>query len=337
MKQIKTILLFIFLLAFTFFSVTDSHSNYYSDYSDYAELPTFTVVPTAYENTPGTATFTGPLASTARTYQLLIAANQLPGLLGLVHMKSISFRLPVSATTNWPASDVTYPSYDIYLSGSVDPANRSFTFSQNVVGSQKKVRSGPLTITAGSYTTGNSPNEFGVEILFDSVYIYPGGNLLIEIRHSAITGTSRSVDAIGTAIPGYLSDFSAAWASTDTATTNGLQGNFSVTRINSDLILGVGNNNENPNDFVLNQNFPNPFNPVTSIDFEIPFTGNTELTVFDINGKTVDVLINESKPAGKYSVSFNASNLPSGVYLYKLKTVSGGRSYESVKKMTLVK
>ncbi|MEZ4690989.1 MAG: T9SS type A sorting domain-containing protein [Ignavibacteria bacterium] len=114
-------------------------------------------------------------------------------------------------------------------------------------------------------------------------------------------------------------------------------GNFSVTRINSELIVGISNNTELPEKFNLNQNFPNPFNPVTSIDFEIPFTGETELTVFDINGKTVDVLVNESKPAGKYSITFNASNLPSGVYLYKLKTESGGRSYEAVKKMTLVK
>jgi hypothetical protein len=112
---------------------------------------------------------------------------------------------------------------------------------------------------------------------------------------------------------------------------------FRSQELTLNLIVGISNNTELPDRFNLNQNFPNPFNPVTSIDFEIPFTGNTELTVFDINGKTVDVLINESKPAGKYSVSFNASNLPSGVYLYKLKTVSGGRSYESVKKMTLVK
>jgi len=336
MKQIKTILLFIFLLAFTIFSVTDSHSNYYSDYSDYAELPTFTVVPTAYENTPGTATFTGPLASTPRTYQLLIHANQLTALVGM-SLNAITFRIPVSSTTGWPASDASCTDYDIYLSGCVDPANRSFTFAENVVGPQKKVRSGPITFPANSFTTGNSPNEFGPDIQFDSSYIYSGGNLLIEIRHTDIVSTSRSVDAIGTAISGYGTDFSAAWASGYTATSGGLQGNFSVTRINSELIVGISNNTELPDRFNLNQNFPNPFNPITSIDFELPFTGNTELTVFDINGKTVEVLINESKPAGKYSVSFNASNLPSGVYLYKLKTVSGGRSYESVKKMTLVK
>ncbi len=333
MKQINTILLFVFLLTFTLFSTTDSHSN---TYSDYAELPALNVVPPAYSNAPGTATFTGPLASTPRTYQLLIHANQLTALVGM-SLNAITFRLPVSSTTGWPASDASCTNYDIYLSGSVDPANRSPVFAANVVAPQKLVRSGPLTIPANSYTTGNSPNEFGPDIQFDSSYIYSGGNLLIEIRHTDIVSTSRSVDAIGTSISGYGTDFSGLWASGYTATENGLQGNFSVTRINSELIVGISNNTELPDRFNLNQNFPNPFNPVTSIDFEIPFTGNTELTVFDINGKTVDVLVNESKPAGKYSVSFNASNLPSGVYLYKLKTVSGGRSYESVKKMTLVK
>ncbi|HMQ69818.1 MAG TPA: T9SS type A sorting domain-containing protein [Ignavibacteria bacterium] len=333
MKQINTILLFVFLLTFPLFSATDSFSN---TFSDYADLPVLNVVPPAYAGTPGTASFTGPLASTPRTYQLLINANQLTALVGM-SLNAITFRLPVAGTGNWPASDAACTDYDIYLSGSVDPANRSFTFAENVVGPQKQVRSGPLTIPANSFTTGNSPNEFGIDIEFDSTYLYTGGNLLIEIRHTEISSTSRSVDAIGTSISGYGTDFSACWASGYTATTNGLQGNFSVTRINSELIVGISNNTELPQKFNLNQNFPNPFNPVTSIDFELPFTGNTELTVFDINGKTVDVLINGSKPAGKYSVSFNAANLPSGVYLYKLKTESGGRSFEAVKKMTLVK
>lgn len=333
MKQIYTIFLFVFLLTFTLFSSTNSYSN---TFSDYAELPTLNVIPPAYSGTQGTASFTGPLASTARTYQLLIHADQLTALVGM-SLNAITFRLPVTTTANWPVSEAFCSNYDIYLSGSVDPANRSPVFAANVVGTQKQVRSGSLTIPAEAFTTGNTPNEFGPDIQFDSAYLYSGGNLLIEIRHTEISSTSRAVDAIGTSIPGYGTSFSGLWASGYTATENGLQGNFSVTRINSELIVGISNNTELPEKFNLYQNFPNPFNPVTSIDFELPFAGNTELTVFDINGKTVDVLVNESKPAGNYSVNFNATNLPSGVYLYKLKTVSGGRSYESVKKMTLVK
>ncbi|MEZ4690988.1 MAG: hypothetical protein R3A12_12750 [Ignavibacteria bacterium] len=96
MKQINTILLFVFFLTFTLFSVNDSHSN---TYSGYAELPTLNVIPPAYASTPGTATFTGPLASTPRTYQLLINANQLTALVGM-SLNAITFRLPVSGTSN---------------------------------------------------------------------------------------------------------------------------------------------------------------------------------------------------------------------------------------------
>ncbi len=96
-----------------------------------------------------------------------------------------------------------------------------------------------------------------------------------------------------------------------------------------------------PTEFVLHQNYPNPFNPTTKIKYSIPNVEThrdaslhaVSLKVFDILGNEITTLINETKSPGTYEVEFDASDLPSGVYLYKL---SSG-NYLSIKKMMLVK
>ena len=96
---------------------------------------------------------------------------------------------------------------------------------------------------------------------------------------------------------------------------------------------------EIPSEFRLSQNYPNPFNPETKISYQIPMINDRSdavhvtLKVYNILGKTVATLVDENKPAGDYSVNFNASNLPSGVYIYELKAAD----YRSVKKMSLIK
>jgi hypothetical protein len=88
-----------------------------------------------------------------------------------------------------------------------------------------------------------------------------------------------------------------------------------------------------PVKYSLDQNFPNPFNPVTTIKFSIANSGVVTLKVFDILGREVATLLNEEKPAGNYEVEFNASELASGIYFYKLQ--SG--NYVETKKMILMK
>ncbi|MFH0991593.1 MAG: T9SS type A sorting domain-containing protein [bacterium] len=75
-----------------------------------------------------------------------------------------------------------------------------------------------------------------------------------------------------------------------------------------------------PDEFALYQNYPNPFNPLTIIDFQLPITTMVTLSVFDLLGREVAILVNEEKTAGRYSVSWNASNTPSGIYFYRLLT-----------------
>lgn len=74
-----------------------------------------------------------------------------------------------------------------------------------------------------------------------------------------------------------------------------------------------------PGSFVLEQNFPNPFNPQTRIQFTLPRSAYAELKVFDMLGRQIAILISEELPAGKHSVKFNAEGLPSGIYFYRLK------------------
>jgi len=88
-----------------------------------------------------------------------------------------------------------------------------------------------------------------------------------------------------------------------------------------------------PNSFRLEENYPNPFNPSTTIRFSVPFSSMTTLKVYDISGREVESLVASNLEAGEHEVDFNASHLASGVYFYRL--TSG--SFTDVKKMMLVK
>jgi hypothetical protein len=98
-------------------------------------------------------------------------------------------------------------------------------------------------------------------------------------------------------------------------------------------ITGISNNNGIPSVFALEQNYPNPFNPTTDINYQIAKESPVKITVFDILGKNVATLVNEKKTPGFYKVEFNASNLASGLYFYKIEA----GDFTDVKKMMLVK
>ena len=88
-----------------------------------------------------------------------------------------------------------------------------------------------------------------------------------------------------------------------------------------------------PSQFALSQNYPNPFNPSTTIKFELPRTSQVNLTVYDILGREVSMLVNERREAGVHEVKFDGSNLASGVYLYRLQA----GAFVSTKKLVLLK
>jgi DNA-binding beta-propeller fold protein YncE len=88
-----------------------------------------------------------------------------------------------------------------------------------------------------------------------------------------------------------------------------------------------------PREYALMQNFPNPFNPSTTIRYDLPFAGDVSLKVYDFLGREVAVLETGRADAGRYSVTWNAEDVASGVYFYKIR--SG--TYHQVRRMMLVK
>lgn len=98
---------------------------------------------------------------------------------------------------------------------------------------------------------------------------------------------------------------------------------------------------EIPQKFTLSQNYPNPFNPSTKIKFSIPQKSPVQIKVFDVLGDEIGILFNEEKPAGNYDVTWNAGNLPSGIYFYQIKagnpSTGQGQVFVQTKKMILLK
>ncbi|MFY0698113.1 MAG: SusE domain-containing protein [Balneola sp.] len=99
-------------------------------------------------------------------------------------------------------------------------------------------------------------------------------------------------------------------------------------------MIGVSNEPEElPLTFKLNQNYPNPFNPTSTIQFTLPQSGDVRLDVFTITGQLVTTLVNTRMGSGEHSVTFDGSNLASGVYIYR---IMAGKNIQT-KRMTLIK
>ncbi len=106
-------------------------------------------------------------------------------------------------------------------------------------------------------------------------------------------------------------------------TTNGGGPPIGIKPISSEL----------PDKFTLSQNYPNPFNPITEINYSIPKDVKVTIKIYDILGREVKILVDEFKPAGYYNVTFDASDLSSGVYFYKIEA----GDFTNIKKMAVIK
>ncbi len=119
---------------------------------------------------------------------------------------------------------------------------------------------------------------------------------------------------------------------------------FDISNVNFTLTNQVSiqnNGTEIPGEYALSQNFPNPFNPSTKINFDIPYNSNVTLKIMDISGKEIGTIVNGFYNAGSYNVTFSANeigtNLASGIYFYKVTAQSEKGNFVSTKKMTLIK
>lgn len=110
--------------------------------------------------------------------------------------------------------------------------------------------------------------------------------------------------------------------------------------MNDSATLYVAASNDVPTEYMLMQSYPNPFNPTTTINYQLPTANHVTLKVYDVLGREVATLVDENKTAGSYQATFDGSRFASGVYFYRIEVedpVSGTGTFTAVKKFVLMK
>lgn len=191
-----------------------------------------------------------------------------------------------------------------------------------------------MTSTNGgtSYTAGFTPGNtmFGIRGVPGTGFVWMCGGAtgigqVYRSTNSGVNWTAQTIAATNPLYGIYMVHQGLGWIGGATG---------KIYKYVDPTYTGIGTqNNEMPSAYKLEQNYPNPFNPSTTINYSIPSASEVSIKVFDMLGHEVMTLVNEQKNAGNYSVNVNASNLASGIYLYKI--VAG--SYTDTKKMTLIK
>ena len=260
--------------------------------------------------------------------------------------------LAYTATTG-PAIFVTNSTGIITLTG-VTISNSSTQFIKAAAGSWGTSGSngGHVIFTADNETISGTiicDNISSIALTFQNGTNYTG---LIDSASLTMDATS-SWTLSGTS---YIRVFSDASGISGTSITNitgngyniyynpNLSGNSSLgsktySLVNGGYLLPYGataaveENSTSAYTYSLGQNYPNPFNPTTKISYQLAEPGFVSLKVYNISGAEVADIINESQASGLHEVTFKAANLPSGMYIYRIK--SG--SYQEIKKMILLK
>lgn len=182
-----------------------------------------------------------------------------------------------------------------------------------------------------TWTNGGAPGGTGNETSVGGA----GSNFWLTRGNNVYGSTDFGTTWAGAGYTGTQ----ALWGTSITTGTNGCLTGWSVgaggtvVKLTGTPVGITNNNNEIPKVYSLEQNYPNPFNPTTKITYALPKAGNVELRIYDMLGREVSTLVNEFTSAGKHTVEFNANNLASGVYFYKI--ISG--DFKDTKKMMLVK
>jgi hypothetical protein len=110
----------------------------------------------------------------------------------------------------------------------------------------------------------------------------------------------------------------------------------------TDFVVGVDDENGKealPTKYALEQNYPNPFNPSTTIQYALPFESKVNISVYNLLGQKVTDLVSGVKNAGYHNIQWNASNLASGIYIYRIdaKSLNSSKQFQQVKKMMFLK
>lgn len=177
----------------------------------------------------------------------------------------------------------------------------------------------------------NTPNAVGVQI-----FIYTGNRILLRETNfgsiQAPQNANRQLFGLGEAT--QVDSLRVRWpGGRQNKRTFILANQALVVKESQGVLISVQESWEVPKSFKLYQNYPNPFNPETTIQYELAQPGHVELTIYNLLGQRVEMLVNEVKPEGEHLVEFNGSALSSGVYFYKLEAAG----LSQVKKMILMK
>ena len=168
------------------------------------------------------------------------------------------------------------------------------------------------------------------------VEIYAGGKKQIRTTHLGVSFESQNsfIQMLGLGSASVVDSIIVRWPSGLVDIVKNVSSNRLIKiKEGTRPQLLIKKEIETPNEYELKQNYPNPFNPSTRIEYSLVKDGKVVLEVYDILGEKIAQLVNENKESGIYSVQFDASQLPSGIYLYKIKT----DDFVKVKKMILLK
>jgi len=212
------------------------------------------------------------------------------------------------------------------------------------------------SVTLGEAGKGRSPARTISTLINVTVLSPNGGQNWLALSQQNITWTSINIENIkikyttnnGTSWIDVISSTPAAsgtytWSVPNTPSTKckiriSDVTNSSIVSISNSafsIIIpnGLENTSEIPAEFKLSQNFPNPFNPATVINYQLPENSFVSLRVFDMIGNEVATLVNEEKQAGYHTVTFNVKNISTGVYFYQIKA----GEFSATKKLILTK
>ncbi|MDD5360925.1 MAG: T9SS type A sorting domain-containing protein [Ignavibacteria bacterium] len=234
------------------------------------------------------------------------------------------FRYPLSGSSWTPINNGLPTGYDIrslYISGSRIYAGFNGLFVS--------------TNNGDNWNSISNDSLNGKKIR--SIYSYENGNKIITGTYNNGIFVSQNGGAnfysVNLGLP-QLSEVFCITVLNDQTVFIGLNGLGVWRRPLSEVVSGVSNiGTAIPETYTLGQNYPNPFNPSTTIRFEIPKSSNVTMKVYDLSGKEVSSIVNGYYKAGVYEATFNASNLSSGVYFYKIIA----DNFSSTKKMMVVK
>jgi len=243
-------------------------------------------------------------------------------------------------------SIISYSKNELYLTGAFSDFYSTEAYFSKIDSSGNLLFQNVLPQTSYSFnmiktSNGNFAIAGGTEVTsFDFLYLLidRGGNI---ISRKTINSFGKELDVSNSIVETDDKGFLMTGYTTYLQSSH-FDNNICIVKTDSvgNAPVGIKNlSNELPSSFIIYQNYPNPFNPTTKINYELRVQNYVSLKVYDALGNEIESFVNKEQNAGSYSVYWNASDYPSGVYFYKLKAESqvGTLNYSATKKMLLVK